>query len=167
MVLAVLEARARVRLSTCDVFVSTVGGARVSEPAGDLATALAVASAAQGLVVPPEVIAIGEVGLAGELRRVPELDRRLAEARRIGFTYAVVPADGGSYGARPGPLAAVPDPPPPTGGAGDLSGLEVLAAPNLTTALRALDLARARDRRPSLRPGRSSARKTLRAATDT
>ncbi len=146
MVLAVLEARAGLRLSTCDVFVSTVGGARVAEPAGDLATALAVASAAQGQVVPSEVIAIGEVGLAGELRRVPELDRRLAEARRLGFTWAVVPADRESYGTRRGPLAALPDPPAPPGGGTDLSGIEVLAAPDLTTALRALDLARTRGR---------------------
>ncbi len=123
MVLAVLEARARLRLSTSDVFVSTVGGARISEPAGDLATAVAVASAAQGLAVPPEVIAIGEVGLAGELRRVPELDRRLAEARRLGFRFAVVPADKESHG---------------------VDDMDVLAAPDLTTALRALDLARAR-----------------------
>ncbi len=98
MVLAVLEARARVPLSSRDVFVSTVGGARVHEPAGDLATALAIASAAQGLVVPPEVIAIGEIGLAGELRRVPEVERRLGEARRIGFTYAIVPAESGGGG---------------------------------------------------------------------
>jgi DNA repair protein RadA/Sms len=144
MVLAVLESRARLRLSASDVFVSTVGGARITEPAGDLATALAVASAAQGLVVPPEVIAIGEVGLAGELRRVPELDRRLAEARRIGFTLAVVPADKESYGTRRGVLAALPDPAAATSAAGDASGMEILAAPDLTTALRALDLARGR-----------------------
>ena len=144
MVLAVLEARARLRVSACDVFVSTVGGARVTEPAGDLAIALAVASATQGLVVPPEVVAIGEVGLAGELRRVPEVDRRLAEARRLGFRYAVVPADKESYGTRRGPLAALPDPPGPDGPVPgvDLTGLEVLAAPDLSTALRALDLAR-------------------------
>ena len=144
MVLAVLEARARLRVSACDVFVSTVGGAAATAAAGDLAIALAVASATQGLVVPPEVVAIGEVGLAGELRRVPEVDRRLAEARRLGFRYAVVPADKESYGTRRGPLAALPDPPGPDGpvpGA-DLSGMEVLAAPDLTTALRALDLAR-------------------------
>ena len=122
MVLAVLEARARVPLAGRDVFVSTVGGARVHEPAGDLATALAIASAAQGLVVPPEVIAIGEIGLAGELRRVPEVGRRLSEAQRIGFTYAIVPAESG--GAPP----RHPD------------GMEVFAAPDLRTALRVVDL---------------------------
>ena len=128
MVLAVLEARAAVPLHGRDVFVSTVGGARVHEPAGDLATALAIASAAQGLVVPPEVIAIGEIGLAGELRRVPELQRRLAEAQRIGFAFAVVPAERGN---------AAPQ----------VDGLEVLAAPDLRTALRVLDLTVSR-RRP-------------------
>jgi DNA repair protein RadA/Sms len=147
MVLAVLEARARLRLSACDVFVSTVGGARVTEPAGDLATALAVASAARGLVVPPEVIAIGEVGLAGELRRVPELDRRLAEARRIGVGYAVVPADKEGSGNRRGALSTVVEPPASTGSAsGSDLGIEVLAAPDLLTALRALDLTRAPQR---------------------
>jgi DNA repair protein RadA/Sms len=130
MVLAVLEARARVPLSSRDVFVSTVGGARVHEPAGDLATALAIASAAQGLVVPPEVIAIGEIGLAGELRRVPEVERRLSEARRIGFTYAIVPADSGGRGSR------------------QVDGMEVMAAPDLRTALRVLDLTRRYGRTP-------------------
>ena len=130
MVLAVLEARARVRLMNRDVFVSTVGGARITEPAGDLAAALAVASAAQGLVVPPEVIAIGEIGLAGELRRVPEVKRRLEEARRIGFGFAIVPAEPGGTGSR------------------KLDGLEVLAAPDLPTALRVLDLKTVRRSRP-------------------
>src|SRR3954454_21409854 len=130
MVLAVLEARARVPLASRDVFVSTVGGARVQEPAGDLATALAIASAAQGLVVPPEVIAIGEIGLAGELRRVPEVERRLSEARRIGFTYAIVPADSGGRGSR------------------QVDGMEVMAAPDLRTALRVLDLTRRYGRTP-------------------
>jgi DNA repair protein RadA/Sms len=129
MVLAVLEARARVSLVTKDVFVSTVGGARVTEPAGDLATALAIASAAQDLLVPAEVVAIGEIGLAGELRRVPELQRRLSEAQRIGLTFAIVPADRGDAGSY------------------DREGMEVLAAPDLRTALQVLDLATVRRRR--------------------
>ena len=90
--------------------------------AGDLATALAIASAAQELVVPPEVIAIGEIGLAGELRRVPEVGRRLAEAQRLGFRYAIVPAE--SNGAAPK----------------EPTGMEVFAAPYLRTALRVVDL---------------------------
>ena len=92
MVLAVLERRCRVRLYNRDVYVSTVGGAKVGDPSADLAAALAVASAAADLRVSQRLVAIGEVGLAGELRRVPGLDRRLSEASRLGFTEAVIPA---------------------------------------------------------------------------
>lgn len=91
MILAVLQRRAGVKLHTRDVYVSTVGGARLTDPATDLATALAVASAAcdQGFSSP--VVAFGEVGLSGELRRVPGIDRRIAEAARLGFPVALVP----------------------------------------------------------------------------
>jgi DNA repair protein RadA/Sms len=94
MVLAVLEARTGQRTSSRDVFLSTVGGARLHEPGGDLATALALASAVGETVIPPGVVAVGEIGLAGELRRVPDVRRRLSEAARLGFTAAVVPATG-------------------------------------------------------------------------
>jgi DNA repair protein RadA/Sms len=93
MVLAVLERRARVRLHDCDVYVSTVGGARVVDPSADLAAAVAVASSALDVRLTQRCVAIGEVGLAGELRRVPGLERRLAEAARLGFTEAVIPSD--------------------------------------------------------------------------
>jgi DNA repair protein RadA/Sms len=95
MVLAVLERRCRVKLYDRDVYVSTVGGAKVTDPSADLAAALAIASAATGTTIPHGVVAVGEVGLAGELRRVPGTDRRLAEAARLGFTEAVVPAESG------------------------------------------------------------------------
>ena len=101
MVLAVLQRRARMSLASKDVYVSTVGGARVSDPSADLAIAVAVASATVNAVVPAGFIAVGEVGLAGELRRVPGLDRRLAEAARLGFTDAIVPADPGERQSRP------------------------------------------------------------------
>jgi DNA repair protein RadA/Sms len=94
-VLAVLERRCRVKLYDRDVYVSTVGGAKVADPSADLAAALAIASAAPGTTIPHGVVALGEVGLAGELRRVPGTDRRLAEAARLGFTEAVVPAETG------------------------------------------------------------------------
>ena len=71
MVLAVLERRARVRLHDSDVYVSTVGGARVVDPSADLAAAVAVASSALDVSLTQRCVAIGEVGLAGELRRVP------------------------------------------------------------------------------------------------
>jgi DNA repair protein RadA/Sms len=95
MVLAVVERRAGIRLYNCDVYASTVGGARVADPAADLAIAVAVASAAINKAVPRSLVAVGEIGLAGELRRVPGTDRRLAEAARLGFTEAVVPSDSG------------------------------------------------------------------------
>ncbi|MDN5761831.1 MAG: DNA repair protein RadA [Microlunatus sp.] len=93
MVLAVLERRAGIRLRDSDVYVSTVGGARVIDPSADLAAAVAVASSARDVQLAQRCVVIGEVGLAGELRRVPGLDRRLAEAARLGFTEAVVPSD--------------------------------------------------------------------------
>jgi DNA repair protein RadA/Sms len=75
-----------------DVYVSTIGGARASEPAADLAVALAVLSARQDTPLPAGTVAFGEVGLAGDLRPVVGLERRLAEAARLGYTRAVVPA---------------------------------------------------------------------------
>lgn len=91
MVLAVLSAR--VGLSTMDkeTYVATVGGMKIGEPASDLAVAVSVASALSRTPVAPGTIVVGEVGLAGEVRRVPQLARRLAEAQRLGFTHAIVP----------------------------------------------------------------------------
>ncbi len=91
MLTAVLERRARIPLRSCDVYVSTVGGVRVTEPATDLAVALAVAGAAQDRALVPRTVAFGEVGLAGEIRPVSAVPRRLAEAARLGFTTAIVP----------------------------------------------------------------------------
>ena len=92
MVLAVLQRRAGLKLGRQDVYAATVGGVRLTEPSVDLAVAIALASSASNLTVPPGVVAIGEVGLAGEVRRVAGLTRRLAEAERMGFRRAVVPA---------------------------------------------------------------------------
>ena len=92
MTLAVLELRAGVRVGGRDVYAATVGGMKMSEPAADLALALAVASAAKGLALPPDLVAIGEVGLAGEIRKVSGVSRRLAEAYRLGFKKALVPS---------------------------------------------------------------------------
>ncbi|HEX4163512.1 MAG TPA: AAA family ATPase, partial [Acidimicrobiales bacterium] len=75
-----------------EFFVAAVGGISVTEPAADLAVALAMASVVGGTPVPADLVAFGELGLAGELRTVPEADRRLAEARRGGFARALVPA---------------------------------------------------------------------------
>ncbi|PZS36851.1 MAG: DNA repair protein RadA [Pseudonocardiales bacterium] len=99
MVLAVVERRGGVHLGAQDVFAATVGGVRVTEPAADLALALAVASSAKNLVVPGEVVAIGELGLAGEIRSVPGVARRLGEALRLGLDRALVPVGCGPYPA--------------------------------------------------------------------
>jgi DNA repair protein RadA/Sms len=95
MVLAVLQRRAGVTIGKQDVYAATVGGVRLTEPSVDLAVALAVASATSDLSLPPQLVAIGEVGLAGEIRRVPGIQRRLAEAERMGFRSAIVPPGSG------------------------------------------------------------------------
>ena len=91
MTLAVLELRANIRLSGRDVYVATVGGMKINEPSADLAVALAVASAAKGLALPSDLIAIGEVGLAGEIRKITGAQQRISEAARLGFKLAMVP----------------------------------------------------------------------------
>ena len=95
MVLAVLQRRAKVNVAAADVYAATVGGVRLTEPATDLAVALAVAGAAQNDPLATGLVAVGEVGLAGEIRRVTGTARRLAEAARLGFTHALVPPDPG------------------------------------------------------------------------
>ncbi len=92
MTLAVLELRAAIKIGGRDVYAATVGGMKMGEPAADLALALAVASAAKGLALPADLVAIGEVGLAGEIRKISGVDRRLQEAFRLGFKRALVPA---------------------------------------------------------------------------
>ena len=92
MMLGVLERRAGLKLAAQDCFVATVGGVRLTEPATDLAIALAVAGSCTETALPPGLIAVGEISLAGDVRRVNALGRRLAEAARLGFTDAIVPA---------------------------------------------------------------------------
>jgi DNA repair protein RadA/Sms len=94
LLLAVLESRCGVDTSDLDVFAATAGGLSANEPGVDLAVALAVASAALGFAVAPSTVAIGEVGLAGELRAVGGLTRRVREAQRLGARCVVVPAEG-------------------------------------------------------------------------
>ncbi|TDD52233.1 DNA repair protein RadA [Saccharopolyspora elongata] len=95
MMLAVLGKHGKVPTGEYDVFAATVGGTKVHEPAADLAIALAIASSQKGKPLPPNLIAVGEVGLAGEIRRVSSVGRRLAEAARLGFDRALVPPDAG------------------------------------------------------------------------
>ena len=91
MILAALQQHCHIELYARDVFVSTVGGARLVEPASDLAIAIALASAAIESAPPHGVVALGEISLAGEVRKVRDLPQRIAEAARLGFRLAVVP----------------------------------------------------------------------------
>ncbi|WP_043615400.1 DNA repair protein RadA [Nonomuraea candida] len=132
MILAVLERRLNARLGGCDVFTATVGGIKLADPAVDLSVMLAVASAAGDKPLPPGLVALGEVGLAGELRPVKDVRRRLTEAARLGFKRALVPAGsleepgrrrGGQRSLVPvGPVAFAP-------------GFEVVQAENVWDAL--------------------------------
>src|SRR5699024_2334369 len=101
MVLAVLQARARMDLSGMDSYIATVGGVKLSEPATDLACTLAVASSMHDFALPQAFVAFGEVGLAGEVRPGPEISRRVPEAARLGSSLAMVPAT-------PQPLKNIP-----------------------------------------------------------
>ncbi|HEY1966804.1 MAG TPA: DNA repair protein RadA [Pseudonocardia sp.] len=92
MVLAVLERRGRIRLHDAEVYTATVGGMRLTEPSADLAVALAVASAQLDRALPPGLVVLGELSLTGEIRRITGEQRRLAEAARLGFRAALVPA---------------------------------------------------------------------------
>ena len=96
MITAVLHQRARVPIGMLDIYLSTVGGMRLTDPSSDLAIAAAMASAVTGSPLPTTAVVFGEVGLAGDLRRVQGMEQRLAEAARLGFTQAVVPVGCGS-----------------------------------------------------------------------
>ena len=91
MITAVLEKHARLTIAVNDVYLSTVGGMRLTDPSSDLAVAIALASAYADLPLPTTAVMIGEVGLAGDLRRVGGMERRLAEAARQGFNLALIP----------------------------------------------------------------------------
>ncbi len=91
MLLAVLQQRVGLSVSGLDVWVTVAGGVKATEPAVDLGIALAVASACADIAVAADVVVCGEIGLAGELRQVSRLDRRMAEAARLGFGRVVVP----------------------------------------------------------------------------
>ncbi len=91
LIIAVLEKRLGIRFYQSDVYLNVIGGLRIDEPASDLSVAMALISSAQDRVIPDDLIAIGEIGLAGECRAVSNLEQRIKEAARLGFTKAVVP----------------------------------------------------------------------------
>jgi len=96
MITAVLTKRARLALGSQDIITNVAGGIKVNEPAADLGIALAIASSFKNARVNPDIVAIGEVGLSGELRAVSQLEKRLAEAAKLGFTSCLIPPPQGS-----------------------------------------------------------------------
>ena len=91
LILAVLEKRCGYFFSNLDTYLNIVGGFRLDEPATDLAVALTLVSSLKDFVIPDDVVAFGEIGLAGEVRTVPSAEMRVAEAARLGFKTCIMP----------------------------------------------------------------------------
>jgi DNA repair protein RadA/Sms len=91
LLVAMLERRTKLKLGEHDIYINIVGGLQIREPAADLAICLAIGSAAKGLQLKKNSVVFGEVGLSGEVRHVPHADKRLAEARKLGFEGAIGP----------------------------------------------------------------------------
>ena len=119
LVLAVLEKRGGLLVGNCDSYINVIGGLTLDEPAADLAMMLALASSFRDKSLPGDLVAIGEVGLTGELRSVSSLGQRLSEVRRLGFTKCIVPS-------RSSGKLAVPE------------GLELIRVDNIRQALSAV-----------------------------
>ena len=119
LLLAVLEKRGGLLVSSCDAYINVIGGLFLDEPAADLAMVIALASSFRDRPVPGDLAAIGEVGLTGELRSVNALGQRLSEVRRLGFTKCMIPA-------RTGGRLDAPD------------GLQLIRVHNIREALAAL-----------------------------
>ncbi len=119
LLIAVLEKRIGMNLSNQDVYVNIVGGMRIDEPAADLGIICAIASAFKNSEIDSDIALIGEIGLTGELRAVSQIDKRLNEIKKLGFSKCIIPASNKSG-------LAVPD------------GLEVFYAKNVSSALQIL-----------------------------
>lgn len=96
LLVAMLERRTKLSLGENDIYVNIVGGIKINEPAADLAICMAIASAARGMQLKKDAVVFGEVGLSGEVRHVPFADKRVAEARKLGFKLAIGPVDRGA-----------------------------------------------------------------------
>lgn len=91
LLVAMLEKRTKLNLSDKDIYINIVGGLKLTEPAADLAVCMAIASASKGMQLKDDAVVFGEVGLSGEVRRVPFAEKRIAEAKKLGFTGAITP----------------------------------------------------------------------------
>jgi len=108
LITAVLTKRVGLRLGNQDIIANVTGGLKISEPAADLGIALAIASSFRDMGVDPKLVAAGEVGLSGELRAVSQLDRRLSEAARLGFSRCLVPKVGARVSPAPKDIEIIP-----------------------------------------------------------
>lgn len=91
LLIAMLEKRTKLNLADKDIYINIVGGLKLTEPAADLAVAMAIASASKGMQLKQDAVVFGELGLSGEVRRVPHAEKRLAEAKKLGFSAAIAP----------------------------------------------------------------------------
>jgi DNA repair protein RadA/Sms len=91
LLIAMLERRTKLKLSDKDIYINVVGGLKINEPAADLAICMAIGSAAKGMQLKENAVVFGEVGLSGEVRRVQFVEKRLNEAKKIGFKTAIGP----------------------------------------------------------------------------
>jgi DNA repair protein RadA/Sms len=107
LLVAMLERRTKLKLADKDIYINIVGGIRLSEPAADLAVCMAIASAAKGMQLKKNAVVFGEVGLSGEVRHVPFLEKRIAEAKKLGFEATIGPRL--RSGKKPAFLREVPD----------------------------------------------------------
>lgn len=108
LILAVLEKRLGLRFSSNDVYLNVIGGLQINEPASDLGIALALISSLTDTVIPDDLIAIGELGLAGECRGIANIELRVKEAARLGFTRAIVPAHNADVSKKIGGIQITP-----------------------------------------------------------
>jgi len=108
LITAVLSKRLGLKLGGQDIIVNVTGGLKIGEPAADLGIALAITSSFRDVSVDPQLIAVGEIGLSGELRAVPQLERRVTEATRLGFKRCLVPRTGAGISPTPRNIKLVP-----------------------------------------------------------
>jgi len=108
IVTAVLTRRVGLKLMSQDIIANVTGGLKIGEPAADLGIAMAIASSFRDMGVDPQLVAVGEVGLSGELRAVSQLDRRVSEAARLGFKRCLVPKFGARISPTPRNIELIP-----------------------------------------------------------
>ena len=109
LLLAVLEKRLGLKFSQCDIYVNVVSGLRLDEPSVDLALALALISSIKDVPIPESVLAMGEIGLAGEVRAINHLEKRLNESLRLGFDTIAIPSKSASENVKiPSGVSVIP-----------------------------------------------------------